>query len=85
MLKSGLLIIRFLLNVAGSAADRSTFLSLTVLVGDRPHAHSNSNTRRSGRDDDYRFFKKKTDFESRIGTSGIRIDNVDMSNDNNEI
>ena len=69
VLLSRLLIIHFLLNVAGGAADRSTFLSLTGVVGDGPHAHSNSTSRRAGRDD-HRFFKKKTDFESRMRTSG---------------
>ena len=50
VLLSRLLIIHFLQNVAGGAADRSTFLSLTGVVGDGPHAHSNSTSRRAGRD-----------------------------------
>ena len=69
VLRSGLLIIYLLPNVAGSAADRSTFLLLNGVVGDGPHADSTSNSRRAGRDD-HRFFKKKADFESRRRTSG---------------
>ena len=67
--RSRLLIIHPLPNVAGSAADRSTFLLLNGVVGDGPHADSTSNSRRAGRDD-HRFFKKKADFESRRRTSG---------------
>ena len=59
MLRSGLLIIYLLPNVAGSAADRSTFLLLNgVVVGYGPRAHSTSTSRRAGRDD-HRFFNKK--------------------------
>ena len=68
VLKSGLLIIYLLPNVAGSAADRSTFLLLNGVVGDGPHADSTSNSRRAGRDD-HRFFKKK---------NGLRIKKADL-------
>ena len=57
-------------NVAGSAADRSTFFLLHGVVRDGPRAHSNLTSYRAERDN-YRFFnKKKTDFESRRRTSG---------------
>ena len=69
VLRSGLLIIYLLPNVAGSAADRSTFFLLNGVVGDGPRVHSISTSRRAGRDD-YRFFKKKADFESRRRPSG---------------
>ena len=69
VLRGGLLIIHPLPNVAGSAADRSTFFLLNGVVGDGPRAHSTSTSRRAGRDD-HRFFKKKADFESRRRTSG---------------
>ena len=71
MLKSRLLIIHLLPIVAGSAADRSTFFLLNGVVRDGPRAHSNSTSRRAGRDN-YRFFftKKNADFESRRRTSG---------------
>ena len=68
VLRSGLLIIHLLPNVAGSAADRSTFFLLNGVVGDGPRAHSNSTSRRAGRDD-HRFFKKK---------SGLRIKKADL-------
>ena len=68
MLRGGLLIIHPLPNVAGSAADRSTFLLLNGVVGDGPRAHSNSTSRRAGRDD-HRFSKKK---------SGLRIKKADL-------
>ena len=58
VLRGGLLIIHPLPNVAGSAADRSTFFLLNDVVGDGPRAHSNSTSRRAGRDN-YRFFTKK--------------------------
>ena len=70
MLRSGLLIIHLLPNVAGSAADRSTFFLLNGVVGDGPRAHSTSTSRRAGRDDHRFFNKKKADFESRRRTSG---------------
>ena len=69
MLRGGLLIIHPLPNLAGSAADRSNFFLLNGVVGDGPRAHSNSTSRRAGRDN-YRFFTQKTDFESRRRTSG---------------
>ena len=69
VLRGGLLTIHPLPNVAGSAADRSTFFLLNGVVGDGPRAHSTSTSRRAGRDD-HRFFKKKADFESRRRTSG---------------
>ena len=58
VLRGGLLVIHLLPNVAGSAADRSTFFLLNCVVGDGPRAHSNSTSRRAGRDN-YRFFTKK--------------------------
>ena len=60
------LIIHPLPNVAGSAADRLTFLLLTGVVGNGPRAHSISISGRAGRDD-HRFFKKK---------GGLRIEKV---------
>ena len=70
MLRAEILIIQPLSNMAGSAADRSTFFLLNGVVRDGPRAHSNSTSRRAGRDN-YRFFhKKKADFESRRRTSG---------------
>ena len=68
--RGGLLIIHPLPNVAGSAADRSTFFLLNGVVGDGPRAHSTSTSRRAGQDD-RRFFhlKKKSDFESNRRTS----------------
>ena len=59
VLRSKLPIIRPLPNVAGSAADRSTFFLLGGVVGDGPRAHSISTSGRDGRDD-HRFFKKKS-------------------------
>ena len=56
VLRGGLLIVHPLPNVAGSAADRSTFFLLNGVVGDGPRAHSISTSRRAGRDD-YRFSK----------------------------
>ena len=73
VLLSRLLIIHLLLNVAGGAADRSTFLSLTGVVGDGPHAHSNCNSRRSGRDD-HRFFKKKRTSNQECGPRVLRAE-----------
>ena len=59
VLRGGLPIIYPLSDVAGCAADRSTFFLLNGVVGDGPRAHSISTSRRAGRDD-YRFFKKKS-------------------------
>ena len=58
VLRGGLLIIHPLPNVAGSAADKSTFFLLNGVVGDGLRAHSTSTSRRAGRDD-YLFFNKK--------------------------
>jgi hypothetical protein len=58
VLRGGLPIIHPLSNVAGSAADGSALFLLNGVVGDGPRAHSNSTSRRSGRDD-HRFFKIK--------------------------
>ena len=69
MLRGGLPVINPLPNVAGSAADRSTYFLLSGVVGDGPHAHSTSTSRRAGRDD-YRLKKKEADFESKRRTSG---------------
>ena len=66
MLKGGLPNIHPLPNVAGSAADRSTFFLLNGVVGDGPRAHSTSTSRRAGRDD-RRFIKKKTDLKKEGG------------------
>ena len=70
VLKGRLLIIHLLPDVAGSAADRSTFFLLDGVVGDGPRAHSNSTSCRAGRDN-YRFFfhKKKC---------GLRIKKADL-------
>jgi len=68
VIRGGLLIIHPLPNVAGSAADRSTFFLLNGVVGDGPRAHSNSTLRKAGRDK-YRSFKKK---------SGLRIKKADL-------
>ena len=68
VLRAELLIIHPLPNVAGSAADRSTFFLLDGVVGDGPRAHSTSTSRRAGRDN-YRFFTKK---------SGLRIKKADL-------
>ena len=57
VLRGGLLIVYPLPNVAGSAADRSTFFLLNGVVGDGPHAHSTSTSRRAGQDD-YRIFNQ---------------------------
>ena len=66
--RGGLLIIHPLLNVAGSAADRSTFCLLNGVVGGGPRAHSTSTSRRAGRDD-HRFFKKeKRTSNQEVGT-----------------
>ena len=71
MLRGGLLIIQTQPFSAGSAADRSTFVLLNGIVGDGPHAHSTTTSRRAGRDD-YRFFnkKKRSEFKSRMQTTG---------------
>ena len=58
VLRGGLLTIQPPPNVAGSAADRSTFFLLNGVVGDGPRADSTSTSRRAGRDD-HRFFKHK--------------------------
>ena len=58
VLRGRLLIIHPLPNVAGSAADRSTFFLLNGVVGDGPRADSTSNSRRAGRDN-HRFFTQK--------------------------
>ena len=58
MFRGELLIIHPLPNVAGSAADKSTFFLPNGVVGDGPRAHSNSTSRRAGRDD-HRVFKIK--------------------------
>ena len=68
MLRSRLLITHPLPNMAGSAADISTFFLLNGVVGDGPREHSISTSRRAGRDD-HRFFKKK---------SGLRIKKADL-------
>ena len=47
VLRGGLSIIDSLSNVAGSAADRSTFFLLNGVVGDGPRAHSTSTSRRA--------------------------------------
>ena len=62
VLRGGLLIIHPLPNVAGSAADRSTFFLLNGVVGDGPRAHSTSTSRRPGRMTTYFFllFRKIT-------------------------
>ena len=68
MLRGELLIIQHLPNVAGSAADRSTFFLLNGIVGDGPRARSTFTSRRA-RWDDHRFFKKK---------SGLQIKKADL-------
>ena len=60
MLRGGFLIIQPLLNVAGSAADRSIFCFMNGVVGDGLRAHSTSTSRKAGRDD-RRFIKKKNE------------------------
>ena len=68
VLRGGLLIIHPLPNVAGSAAERSTFVLLNCAVGDGLRAHSASTLRRVGQDDFF-FFNKK---------SGLRIKKADL-------
>ena len=68
VIRGELLIIQCLSFVAGSAADRSTFVLLNGIVGDGPRAHSTSTSRRA-RWDDHRFFKKK---------SGLQIKKADL-------
>ena len=57
MVRGGLPTIHPLPNVAGSAADRSTYFLLIGVVGDGPRADSTSTSRRARRDD-HRFFTK---------------------------
>ena len=59
MLRKGLLVIHLLPNVAGSAADRSTFFLLNDVVGDGPRAHSISTSHKAGQDDHRFKFKKR--------------------------
>ena len=49
VLRAEILIIQPLSNVAGSAADRSTFFLLDGVVGDGPRAHSTSTPRAQSR------------------------------------
>ena len=71
MLRGEHLIIETLSFVAGSAADRSTFVLLNGIVGDGPHAHSTSTSRRAGRDD-RRFIKNKMDLKKEGGPRMLR-------------
>ena len=70
MLRGGLPNIHPLPNVAGSAADRSTFFLLNGVVGDGPRAHSTSTSfRAQSRVGCSPFFQKK---------SGLRIKKADL-------
>ena len=70
VLRGELLIIQPLSFVAGSAADRSTFVLLNGVVEDGPRAHSISTSRRAGRDD-HRFFNQKKRTSNQEG--GLRV------------
>ena len=72
MLRGGLPIIHPLLNVAGNAADRSTFFLLNGVVGDGPRAHSTSTSRRAGRGMITDFSKKKLNSSQEGGPRVLR-------------
>ena len=72
VLRGGLLTIQPLSNVAGSAADRSTFFLLNGVVGDGPRAHSTSTSRRAGRGMITDFQKKKLNLSQEGGPRVLR-------------
>ena len=74
---SGYPTIHSLPNVAGSAADRSTFFLLNgvvvvVVVGDGPRAHSTSTSRRAAGRDDCRLFQNKKWSSNQEGAPRVR-------------